>query len=130
MGALMVRSVGSGDARPTVSPWLTTTTSVVVGVTPSSSSDCPSNALMKALLPALNSPTTTSRKNASSCSIDVRSTSWSSGVAPHDASTMRTSPRMRRSSRSRSSNSSLRMGFMCAPLSVGTTFTSPEYVFA
>ena len=38
----------------------------VVGVTPSGSTACPSRALTKALLPALNSPTMTSMKSSSS----------------------------------------------------------------
>ena len=43
----------------------------VVGVTPSSTTRSPSSALMRALFPALNSPTTTSRKKSSSCRIEL-----------------------------------------------------------
>ena len=43
----------------------------VVGVTPSSTTRSPSSALMSALFPALNSPTTTSRNKSSSCRIEL-----------------------------------------------------------
>jgi hypothetical protein len=56
----------------TVSPYVNSWISAVVGVTPSLRTVSPTTALTKALFPALNSPTTTSRKNSSSWTIDVR----------------------------------------------------------
>ena len=62
-------------------PYRRTVTWVVVGVTPSGSKRWPSSALMKADLPALNSPTTTSRKSSSSWRIARSSCAISSDSA-------------------------------------------------
>jgi len=51
------------------SPQRTKVTRAVVGVTPSSSTYSPSKALISALLPELNSPTTTIKNSSSSCKI-------------------------------------------------------------
>lgn len=74
-------------------------TSAVVGVTPSSRMRSPSSALTSALLPELNSPTTTSRKKSSSCCSDCRSVASSSASASVRASAPSSScstPRTRR----------------------------------
>ena len=68
---------------------------VVVGVTPSSSTGWPSRAFTKALLPALNSPITTSRSSSSSWRTDRRSVSVSSAGASSRARTDKRSERSR-----------------------------------
>ena len=45
---------------------------------------------MNALLPALNSPTTTSRNSSSSWRIDAASAAWSAAAAPNWISASRT----------------------------------------
>ena len=78
----------------------------VVGVTPSSSTRSPSSALMNALLPALNSPTTTSRKSSSSCRMELaraaesRLPSQAHGAARHAALPAIAGPRRTASPRS------------------------------
>src|SRR5215207_4366298 len=57
----------STTCSPAFSPHFTSVTREVVGVAPSRSTFSPSSALTSALFPALNSPTTTSRNNSSSC---------------------------------------------------------------
>ncbi len=84
--------------REAVSPWRSRWMAVVVGVTPSSSTALPSRALISVLLPALNSPTTTSRKSSSSCRIDSTSAARSSAAASTRPSATCSSPSAARSS--------------------------------
>jgi hypothetical protein len=71
------------------SPYWRTLICAVVGVTPFGATFEPSRALMKALLPALNSPTMTRRKSSSSCSMERSSAAWWSGAAANFASAVR-----------------------------------------
>src|SRR3954470_4285987 len=72
----------------------------VVGVTPSSKTRSPSSAFTNALLPALNSPTTTIMKSSSSCWIEATSASRSAAVAGRPTSRSRNPARCRRTSAS------------------------------
>ncbi len=76
----VITATSSGEiVSRMVSPCLTSVTRVVVGIAPSCRTRAPSSALTRADLPALNSPTTTNRKNSSSRTIASRSASKSAG---------------------------------------------------
>ncbi len=97
-GAVMTCRCADRSTRVAVSPNWSRFTWAVVGVTPSFSTGAPRSALMNALLPALNSPTMTTRKSSSSCWIDRRRASRLSGAASRRTSTSRRASRARRSS--------------------------------
>ena len=89
-----------------VSPYWSRLITAVVGVTPSGITSAPIRALMKADLPALNSPTITRRKSDVSCSTAWRRASWSSSVAGYSVRIA--------SRRSRSAVSSARRSCCCS----------------
>ncbi len=81
-GAVRLSRPAEVTSRVTASPWRRRPMRAVVGVTPSSRAFIPRRALMKALFPALNSPTTTRRNGSSSCSREsARAWRCSSGGA-------------------------------------------------
>ena len=65
-GAVRIRRPLASVSDVTASPYFSSWICAVVGVTPSSTTDRPSKALMNALFPALNSPTMTMRNSSSS----------------------------------------------------------------
>ncbi len=101
MGALMTSRLAWRTVCSGWSPCSSTVMTAVVGVTPSFISGWPMRALMNALLPALNSPTTTSRNSSSSCAMD-----WSSASCCSSAASIRASAVRSRISRARSSRRS------------------------